>query len=182
MSANTTTRFVSYHGKTAIDNASTFGVTVQDKAATSGLPNMTQLTLVPTSGTIQTHRFLLTANDTDGIGSSGSLSITPNLTLISTRFYQFTATVTIVVGIGSATYLTGHYRISSVFKGTSLIGSGAYKVDTELKDSGIDAYVNDTSLSLITSSNQPQILLTMVGGSSTVDMMADITINSAAFT
>lgn len=182
MSTGTVTRFVSYHGKSTSSNASTFGMTIQDKASTTN-PNMTQLTMIPTSGTLQTYKYLLTSSDTDGIGSTGTLSITPNLTLLTTRYYQFHATVTVVVGIGNGSYLTGHYTISSVFKGTSLIASDSFKVETELKESGIDAYVNDTSLSLTVSSGiQPQIILTMVGTASTVDMMADISINSAAFT
>ena len=184
--ANTTTRYVSYNGA----SSATFGMTVQDKGASTGLPNMTQLTMVPvgTGGTLQTYRFILAAESTTSVSS---LYVQPNLsftaTSATTRLYQIFANISISADAGSGSILMGHYTLATVCKVSStgiptLIGSGAFKVETSLKDSGMEAYVGDTSISvtLTNSSSQyyPRITVTFNTNPTACDMLADITINS----
>jgi hypothetical protein len=163
-----------------------FGLTVKDRQDTV-TPNMTQVTVIPASGTIQNHRFILGASDTTSgfLTTDSALSVTPDLTLQSTRLYQFQAYLTVVLKMTTGpTYYTGHYLITSAARGTTLIGGGyGYRVDTISSETGIDSYIDETKITLTVSGNK---FVVTVGPSTanvtaSADILVDITINSSVF-
>ncbi len=186
MSSNS--RILTTDGKST-SGAKHFGLTVKDRQSTT-TPNMTQLTIIPATDTVQNNRFILgtravtaDAGVTPALATSATLTITPDLTLISTRFYQFNAYLTVILQTASNTYLTGHYLLTSAAKGTTMIGGGGgYRLDTICSESGIDSYLDETAITLdITSDNFVITLTANQNISFSVDMMADITVNSGKF-
>jgi|SaaInlStandDraft_4_1057021.scaffolds.fasta_scaffold09448_3 hypothetical protein len=167
-----------------------FGMTVKDRQSTT-TPNMTQLTVIPASDTIQNHKFLLGGNETTAdsgttpaLAAAATTTLTPDLTLLSTRCYQFSAYITMVLQTADGTFLSGHYLLTTAARGTSMIGSGAgYRLDTISSESGIDAFVDETAITLGVSGNKFVITVTAtVDIDFSIDLLADITINSAIFT
>ena len=174
-------------------SAKTFGLTVKDRYTTGGVPaNMTQLTMVPvsTTETLQNHRFILAARDSDGMATTNTLTITPDLTLDHLRFYQFQAYLTIIVQDADGIFFSGHYTMTSAAKGdgastVALIGGGyGYRLDTICSDSGMDERFDETAITMtVNGSNKFVITITAASAITTsVDLIADISINSAVFT
>jgi hypothetical protein len=166
-----------------------FGLTVKDRVS-STTPNMTQLTILPASDTIQTHRFIqgenvttIDAGVTPALAGTETLRVIPDLTLDSTRMYQFNAYVTVVLQTTPGTYLTGHYLLTSASKGSVMIGGGnGYRLDNICSESGIDLLLDEFGISLDINSNKWRITLTAVDDITTsVDVVADITVNSFKF-
>lgn len=165
-----------------------FGLTVKDRQSVT-TPNMTQLTILPAQDTVQNHRFIIgaTASGTPAIAANGTLTVTPDLTLVSSRFYQFSAYLTVILQVGttlSPNYISGHYLLTSATKGTTMIGGGGgYRLDTICSESGIDSYLDETSITLSITSSKFVVTITPTQDiTSSVDMMVDATINSGKFT
>ena len=164
--------------------AKKFGMTVKDRQDATH-PNMAQTTIIPASGTVQNHRFVLGAVDSDGMTASNTLTISPDLTLTAARFYQFHAHITIIVQHADGGFYTGHYSMTSAAKGaTALIGSGnGYRLDTICSETGMDNFFDETNITLAVIANKFIITITAADTITTsVDMLADISINSAVFT
>lgn len=160
--------------------AKTFGTTVSDRQA---VPNLSQLTFVPASGTtIQSLRYVLNARDTDGMILNDTLTMTPDLTLVSGRIYQFHAILTVIV-YASSTYYTGLYVITSAAKdATSLIGSGyGYRLDTITSEDGINTYIDEDSITLAISGNKFVITATAKTTITKLEMFGDISINNSVY-
>jgi hypothetical protein len=180
------------------------GFTIKDRYTgnSSAEPvNLIQLTMIPTGiSTMQNHRFImgssLTGDDTNSPDSNAvgtdstngtSISIVPDLTLVSGRFYQFKAYLTIIIQPAvNDTFLCGHYEITSAIKDTSLIGGGyGYRVDTISSETGIDTYIDETKITLDANvSNPNQLTIKITPGRNiifSIDLLADIHINSARF-
>jgi hypothetical protein len=179
-------RTISYFGKeNSSNNNPRFGLTLQDGNST---PNIIQKTIIPatvdgTIDTLQTYNFLINASDNTGspaVATAGTLSITVDLTLSSTRYYQFNAILTIIVQSPSTTYNGGHYIITGASKGTTLIGSNGYTINVISKDIDTDSFVPPENITLSISGNKFIITITAASDiSSSLDMLADIKINSA---
>lgn len=175
-------------GKSTSLGEKKFGLTVKDRQTPD--PNTIQFTFSPATGTVQNNRFLLgsrvvtaDAGVTPALANAATLTITPDLSLTSTRFYQFSAYLTIIIQTAAATYLSGHYLLTSAARGTTMIGSGGgYRLDTICSESGIDAYMDENFITLAITGNQFVITLTAEQNIDfSVDMMADVTINSGEF-
>lgn len=179
-----------------------FGMTVKDRytgTASAEPPNLHQLTMVPTGiTTLQNHRFViasaLTGNAVSGatnaIGPTGvtdNVSIVPDLTLDTTRYYQFRAYLTIIIQpLVDNTFLCGHYLITSAVKGTSLIGGNfGYRVDTICTETGMDLYIDENCITLdanTTTANKLTIKITPSANIVfSIDVLSTIDINGAKF-
>lgn len=178
-------RTVSYNGKPDSNNNPRFGFTVQDG---NSAPNIMQKTMIPatvngSTDTLQTYNFLMNASDNTGspaVLSPQTLSLTIDLTLVSTRYYQFNAMLTILVQSPMLTYNGGHYIITGASKGTTLIGPNGYVINVISKDSEIDKFIPPENISLTISENKFMITVAAASNISTsLDMLADITINCA---
>lgn len=187
MSSNS--RILTTDGKSS-SGVKHFGLTVKDRQSTT-TPNMTQLTIIPATDTIQNHRFILgatvstpDAGTTPALAANGTLTLTPDLTLLSTRCYQFNAYLTVILQTTDNTYLTGHYLLTSAAKGQSIVGSsGGYRLDCITSESGIDSFLDETTITLAVTGNKFVVTLTPTANVTTsVDMMIDATITSAKFT
>lgn len=187
MSSNS--RIIATDGKST-SGTKHFGLTVKDRQSTT-TPNMTQLTIIPASDTVQNHRFILGANAvtpdsgvTPALATSASLTVSPDLTLVSTRFYQFSAYLTIILQTTTSTYYTGHYLLTSATKGTTMMGGGGgYRLDNIQSDNGIDTYLDENAITLNITSNKFVVTITAASNIVTsVDMLLDAQINSGKFT
>lgn len=158
-----------------------FGLTVKDRQSTT-TPNMTQLTIIPSTDTIQNHRFILGTTNGQTLANT-TLSVTPDMTLLSTRFYQFHAYLTVILH-DSGNYFTGHYLITSAAKGTSIIGgSGGYRLDNICSEDGIDTFLSETAITLSVVGNKFVVSVTPTTDvSDSVDIMLDAVINSGLYT
>lgn len=200
-SAASNARILTTDGKSdTTTKAKTFGLTVKDRQSTT-IPNMTQLSIIPSTaaGTMQNHRFVLgstltgtaVSSSTNAIGPTGpssngsTITIVPDLTLVSTRIYQFIAYLTIVTQPAvDNTFLTGHYTITGAAKGVALIGGGyGYRLDTICSESTLDTYIDETCITLGVNGT-PGFVITVtpkVNIIYSIDLVADVTINSALF-
>lgn len=166
-----------------------FGLTVKDRQSAT-TPNMTQLTIIPATDTVQNHQFILgaqavspDAGATPAVASGDNLSLSPDLTLLSTRFYQFSAYLTVILQTATNNYLVGHYLLTSATKGDTMIGAGGgYRLDNICSDDGIDIYLDEFPITLtIVNSKFVLSIKPSSDVSISVDMMADFTINSGKF-
>ena len=84
----------------------------------------------------------------------------------------------------SSTYYTGHYLLSSAAKGAAIIGStSGYRLDTISSETGIDTYMPETAITIAISGSKFVITATAEATiDSSLDLLADISINSALFT
>jgi hypothetical protein len=181
----------------SLDGAKTFGITVSDRQT---VPNLSQLTFVPAgSSTLQNHRFViggsLTGDDSSqptnhvssAIGNDGAantnITAIPNLTLDTKRFYQFSAHLTIVIQPTSGTFVSGTYVLTSAAKGVGLIGAGyGYRLDTICSETTMDTYINESCIVLDVNSSKFRIQITPITSVDfSIDIMTDVTINSALF-
>lgn len=183
-------RIYALDGKSSSTGDKRFGLTIKDRQSTT-TPNMTQLTILPATDTVQNHRFIIGASVstvdagvTPALATSATLTLIPDLTLDNTRFYQYSAYLTIIIQTDPSTYFTGHYLLTSAAKGTTMIGGGTgYRLDTICSETGIDAYVDENYITLEVIGDQFVITVTAEQNITTsVDLMADITINSGKFT
>lgn len=175
----------------------TFGTTVSDRQT---VPNLSQLTFVPAgSSTLQNHHFViggsLTGDDTSkpadnsssAIGNDGAahtnITAIPDLTLDTRRFYQFSAHLTIVIQPTSGSFVSGTYVLTSAAKGDGLIGAGyGYRLDTICSETTMDTYIDESCIVLDVSSSKFRIKITPISSVDfSIDIMADVTINSALF-
>lgn len=187
MSSNS--RILTTDGKST-NGAKHFGLTVKDRQSCA-TPNMTQLTIIPATDTVQNHKFILGAQAvsldagvTPAVALGDTVTVSPDLTLVSTRFYQFSAYLTVILQTAASTYLTGHYLLTSAAKGDAMIGAGGgYRLDNICSEDGIDLFLNECAITLSIVSSKFVITLTPVQDVSlSVDVMADFTINSGKFT
>ncbi len=151
-------RILTTDGKST-NGAKCFGFTVKDRQSTT-TPNMTQLTIIPATDTVQNHKFILgtrlyslsgtpPAIDFTNIDAPSTITIVPDLILATSRFYQFNAYLTVILKIDNTNYLTGHYLLTSAAKGQTIIGgSGGYRLDTICSEDGIDSYLVAMSTSV----------------------------------
>ncbi len=158
-----------------------FGLTVKDRQSTT-TPNMTQLTIIPAVDTIQNHRFILGTSN-GATAATTALSVTPDMTLLSTRFYQFHAYLTVILKDNN-TYYTGHYSITSAAKGTAIIGgTGGYRLDNICSEDGMDNFLSETAITLAISGNNFVVTITPTADvSDSIDIMVDVVINSGLYT
>ena len=172
-------RIVSHYGKSnSSTNATTFGSTIQDGNST---PNIIQNTLNPASGVLQSYRFII-SNTTGAVAISGTLAIIHDLLLDVARCYQFVAHLTIIVQAADGTFYSGQYKLTSGSRNNTLIGTGGYKLETIVKDDGIDQYIPETNIVLSITSSKFVITLTAAAAITTsLDMLNDVTINSFEF-
>lgn len=172
-----------------------FGLTVKDRVNAT-TPNMTQLTIIPATDTVQNHRFIhgeRVVSPDSGVtpaidfSTNGTLSVTLDLTLLTGRFYQFNAQLTVILQtleLTVPTYYVGHYVLTSAARGNVMIGGGGgYRLDNICTENLIDNYLNEFSITLDIVNNKFVITLTPSADISlSVDMMIDATINSGAYT
>ncbi len=157
-----------------------FGLTVKDRQSTT-TPNMTQLTIIPATDTVQNHRFIL-GTAAGATTASTAVSTTPDLTLVSTRFYQFSAYLTVIIH-DTGTYYTGHYLLTSAAKGTTMIGGGGgYRLDNICSETGIDNFLDETAITLAITGNKWVVTVTLTANvSASIDVLVDAQINSGKF-
>lgn len=178
-------RYVSYYGKSGTGGESTFGTTVKNGNAT---PNIIQTTFNPNTvnsspAIIQSHRFVMNYNFPGPfVAQTLSNVIVPDLTLISGRLYQFSGTLTIVIQDPATTYLSANYSLNTSARDTSIIANGGFKLETLIKESGIDSYLPDTNINMTISGSKFSLSITTTNSISTsLDILADITITSVEY-
>lgn len=192
-------RVITTDGKSTSGGLKRFGMTLKDRTNTT-TPNMTQLTMIPATGTLQKHQFIIgnsitgtnvTPADTNAIFAAGGgaaaqfISIIPDFTLTSGRFYQFTAYLTVIIQPADGTFYMGHYLLSSAAKDTGLIGNGnaGYRLDVICAEDLLDNYFNEMSITLSITSNKFTITVTPTANIIfSIDVLADVCIKSGAFT
>jgi hypothetical protein len=108
--------------------------------------------------------------------------MSPDLTLVTGRIYQFHAILTIIVYVNSI-YYTGLYVITSAAKdATSLIGSGyGYRLDTITSEDGINTYIDENSITLTISGNKFVITASAKTTITKLEMFGDISINNSVY-
>lgn len=175
-------RVITTDGKSTSGGAKRFGMTLKDRTDTTN-PNMTQLTLIPASGTtIQKHQFII-GTSTGALLAAATTTVTPDLTLDATRFYQFSAYLTLVVQSPNNTFINAHYLLTSAVKGnTSLIGNNGFRLDQICAEDTFETFITDMGITLGISGNNFVISVTNAGAIATsLDIMADINITSGVF-
>jgi hypothetical protein len=174
------TRIVTTDGK-SLNGAKQFGFTIKDKQSTT-TPNMSQLTISSETDTVQTHRFVLKKKfGPITVATNPDVFINLDVPLLSARFYQFNGYITIVIKNNNFHY-TGCYTTDGAIKEDDLIN---FRSRIVCSSPGMASFLNDppTLIKLQVLSSYPRIVITFFGNiDSSVDVMVDITINSAAYT
>ena len=179
------TRIISYFGDST--DGPTVGISVKDA---NTVPNIIQNTLTPTTvdGTkdrLQRYNFLMNASSkgTDpALEGDQYLSITVDLTLLTTRYYQFSAILTLVAQSPASVYHGAQYSITGAAKGNVMMGSGGYIVTALVQDDDTSSYIPAENITLTIVDSKFVITATAkIDIRLSLDMMADVTINSARY-
>jgi hypothetical protein len=177
-------RIVSYLGRPAeISNDPTFGFTVQDNQTH---PNLIQISAIPDTGNIEIFKTVQTKTTgfwpLQAVEGYQSFTMTINFPLTTTRHYQFSADVSLIMQTAVGIYVTLTFNIKGASRGAGLIGSQYINIisadptaETHIPFKNIELNDDDSKFSIVVTAGAIDIL-------NSLDMMADVTINSFNFT
>jgi len=178
-------RFVTWNGKYDTTNTKdTFGLTIKDGNTT---PNVLQITTSPQSSSpIQMYRFVYERNAAivAPATSVAAQTLIPDLTLITTLYYQFTADITVVATHDTSVNDIGTFRLT----GTSLanaLGGNSFTCIMVTHSDDMRAYLSETDIVLNVTSNKFNIIISpqsTVGNVSYINIIADVSITGATLT
>ena len=170
-------RFVSWNGTyDTVNDEDTFGLTIRDGNTPN---NLLQVTFTPESSpNIQNYKYILEKSTTD-VSLVPAQTFTPNLTLDTALYYQFTANLTVI-----ATHTTseiGTFRLTGTSIG-NVLGGSSFACELITHSSGLRNHVSETDIELTVSSSNFNIVITPRNSVTLLNVLADISITSATRT
>jgi hypothetical protein len=154
-------RIHTFNGQPTITfNNKTFGQTISDREID---PNLIQTTSIPAivdgiKTTIQISQYVLgiglktpdTGTTPAVLGSDTTLFVKPDLILTQNKFYQISATITLILRTSTeiAEYHSGCWTLTAAVKDNTLLGVEGYVLTSITSDHGIESYIPNSAITL----------------------------------